>query len=188
MNHNQDSKDKETMVSSDILVLNRELESVKEALSEITLLEIVPDGGITMAYARQGARTIGDVSVISKGSIISSTDLPVCRMVLTANRFDPTIRCVAIIKYGPKIIEIATEMLMEISSFNRAQEPPGDSAHDWGVAFCCEKSDGVPDLIYDTGSVGKEPLIRLLGENPTRVLASINRILTRIIITIFTEE
>ncbi|HWQ63182.1 MAG TPA: thiamine-phosphate synthase family protein [Methanospirillum sp.] len=188
MNHYQNSEEKETEIASSNLVLTCELESVIESLNQITHSEIVPSGGIVMAYAGQGARTIDDVSAIVHGSIISSEDLPVCRMVLTATRFDPTIRCVAIVRYSPKIIEIADRMLLEISGFNRAQEPPGDSSHDWGVAFCCEKSDGVPDLIYDTGCAGKEPLIRLLGENPTRVLASINRILTRIITTNFTEE
>ncbi|PWR74038.1 thiamine-phosphate synthase family protein [Methanospirillum lacunae] len=188
MNYSHDCEEKEREISSGNLVLIRELESVIESLGEISHSEIAPAGGIVMAYARQGARTIDDVFAVIDGSIISSEDLPVCRMVLTATRFDPAIRCVAIVRYNPKIIEIADEMLMEVSSFNRAQEPPGDSSHDWGVAFCCEKSDGVPDLIYDTGCVGKEPLIRLLGENPTRVLASINRILTRIITTNFTEE
>lgn len=188
MNYPQDTGEKEPKTPGGNSALISELESVLISLDEIKIPEIIPSTGVMMAYARHGARTIDEVSVILEGSVISSADLPVCRMVLTATRFDPEIRCVAIVKYSPKIIEIADEMLMEISVFNRAQEPPGDSSHDWGVAFCCEKSDGVPDLIYDTGCIGKEPLIRFLGENPTRVLASINRILTRIITTNLTEE
>jgi thiamine-phosphate diphosphorylase len=166
----------------------RELEVVSDGLCEVTSPLIVPTGGISVAYALPGARTNSETAVITNGITVTSTDLPVCRMVLTACRFDSTIRCVAVIRYNERFISTAEGILLEICSFNRAQEPPGDPTHDWGVAFCCERSEGVPDIIYDTGCAGKEPLIRLLAESPTRVLASINRIVTRIIDTNFTEE
>jgi len=38
---------------------------------------------------------------------------------------------------------------------------------DWGVARCCR--EGVPDVIFDRGAVGKEPMIRILGEDPETV-------------------
>ena len=166
----------------------RELESVLPALNEILHPLIGSARGISMAYARQGARTKGDTAAISEGIILTEADLPVCRMVLTAIRFDPAIRCVGVLVYDSRIIAAAEAMLMEVTTFNRAQEPPGDPTHDWGVAFCCEKSEGVPDVIYDLGYAEKDPLIRIFGENPTRVLANINRILSRIINTKFTEE
>ncbi len=166
----------------------RELDAVLPALMEIEHPLIRSSGGFSLAYVRQGARTTGDTAAISEFTIINGADLPVCRMVLTAIRFDPDMRCAAVIRYEPQIIAAAETMLMEVCSFNREQEPPGDSTHDWGVAFCCEKIDGVPDVIYDLGHGEKDPLIRIFGENPTRVLASINRILSRIINTKFTEE
>ena len=166
----------------------RELETAAGIMRNLTYPPLIPEGGISLAYARAGARTLDDVGAVAEDHIFCAADLPVCRMVLTALRFDPKIRCALILRYDEKVIAAGDAMLLEICSFNRAQEPPGDTTHDWGIAFCCEKSDGVPDIIYDTGCAGKEPLIRLLGENPTKVLASINRILTRIKYTNFTEE
>ena len=166
----------------------RELEMAVGLMRTLTYPPLIPEGGISLAYARAGARTLGDVGAVTEDHIICPADLPACRMVLTALRFDPKIRCALVLRYNEKFIAAGDAMLLEICSFNRAQEPPGDTTHDWGTAFCCENSDGVPDIIYDTGCAGKEPLIRMFGENPTQVLASINRILTRIIDTNFNEE
>ncbi|WP_319580889.1 thiamine-phosphate synthase family protein [uncultured Methanospirillum sp.] len=192
MNYTHESGEKEMHPSGDNSCGNtliiRELEAVLPVLNEISHPLIGPARGISMAYARQGARTTGDTAAISEGTVIIAADLPVCRMTLTAIRFDPAIRCAAVLPYDPQIITAAEAMLMEVTTFNRAQEPPGDPTHDWGVAFCCEKSEGVPDVIYDLGYAEKDPLIRIFGENPTRVLANINRILSRIINTKFTEE
>ena len=175
------------MTSIERAIVIRELEDAGEKLKEITHpLFMVSD--ISLAYAQPGARTLDDIAVFFKGKILTSVDLPVCRMVLTAMRFDSAFRSVAVLNYSEEIIRTGEKMLLEIGSFNRVQEPPGLTTLDWGVAFCCEKIDGVPDLIYDTGCAGKDPLIRLMGENPTRVLASINRILTRIIDTTLLEE
>jgi hydroxymethylpyrimidine/phosphomethylpyrimidine kinase len=49
---------------------------------------------------------------------------------------------------------------------------------DWGVAFCCK--NGVPDIIFDRGAVGKEPMVRILAEKPADVVAIIGRISTRV--------
>jgi len=49
---------------------------------------------------------------------------------------------------------------------------------DWGVAFCCRS--GVPDVIFDRGAVGKEPMVRILAEHPAEIVAIIRRISTRL--------
>jgi hydroxymethylpyrimidine/phosphomethylpyrimidine kinase len=39
----------------------------------------------------------------------------------------------------------------------------------WGTAEAIKKYGGVPRVIYDKGSSGKEPMIRLLGTNAIEV-------------------
>ncbi|HQN92356.1 MAG TPA: thiamine-phosphate synthase family protein, partial [Methanoculleus sp.] len=39
---------------------------------------------------------------------------------------------------------------------------------------------GVPDVIYDRGAVGKEPMIRLFGEDPVTVAQNILKLSNRI--------
>ena len=166
----------------------QELADAAQKIKENLSSDQIRGARLSMAYAVSGALTPQEVAVFSGNQVTTSPDNPISRMVLTAMRFDSTIRCVAVIRYSEDILTICQSLLLEICSFDRMREPPGISTIDWGVAFCCEGSEGVPDVIYDRGCEGKEPLIRILGENPTRVSASLNRILTRIKYTNFVEE
>ena len=47
----------------------------------------------------------------------------------------------------------------------------------WGTRQAISKLGFVPDAIYDTGGVGKEPMIRMLGKNPKNVLAKLQMLL-----------
>ena len=47
---------------------------------------------------------------------------------------------------------------------------------EWGTIHAIRQLGYVPDLIYDAGSIGKEPMIRILGKNPERVVKKINKI------------
>lgn len=143
---------------------------------------------LTLAFAQAGARDENHVAWYANGQVFTGTPSSPVTMLLTAMRFDPSIRSVGVLTYSPGLLAICEKMLLDICSFNRTLEPPENSTIDWGVAFCCEHHDGVPDVIYDTGSPGKVPLIRIFGENPTLVTASINRILTRIMNTNLSEE
>jgi len=153
-------------------------------------LHLVPyiKGGITFACAIQGARNPEDVVAVKRGDAINTSEHQAVRMILTAMRFDPQIRCVAVVKHTESFLDVCESMILEIGSFDRCREPPGISTIDWGVAFCCEAIGGVPDIIYDRGCREKEPLIRIFGEEPGNVSARLNRIITRIINTTFTEE
>jgi hydroxymethylpyrimidine/phosphomethylpyrimidine kinase len=168
------------MPSGSIDRIIRELEEASENLRLSGYPILIPEGGVQVAYALPAARGKDDVAVLSNDRISISSDCPVTRMVLTAMRFDSSIRCVAVIRYSKEVLSACSAMLLEICSFDRVHEPPGITTIDWGVAFCCERSDGVPDIIYDLGCTGREPVIRILGENPTRISASLNRIVTRI--------
>ena len=176
------------MPSWSIDAVIRELEEAKGTLELSGHPNLIPEDGVQIAYALPGARGKNDVAILSHERISLTSDRPAGRMVLTAIRFDPRIRCIAIIRYLAEIIPICDALMMEVSSFDRSFEPPGITTIDWGVAFCCEQSDSIPDIIYDLGCTDKEPLIRILGENPTRVSASLNRILARIKYTNLIEE
>ena len=48
---------------------------------------------------------------------------------------------------------------------------------EWGTKQAIMTCGCVPDIISDTGAVGKEPMIRVLGKNPQDVLAKIKKII-----------
>ncbi len=102
----------------------------------------------------------------------------VARIVITAMRFDPRIRSAANIRFSEAILPELDNLLFEVCSFDRENEPPGVQTMDWGVASCCR--EGVPDVIYDRGAVGKEPMIRVLGEDPVTVAQNILKLSNRI--------
>jgi len=170
-------------------VVLRELEESVRALSLGMAVLLIPEVGSNIAYATPTARDPSQVAAVEGrivrlsgrahpvGQVSFGASDHVARIVLTAMRFDPQVRCAANIRYSPETVRILEEMLLEICSFDRSSEPPGVKTMDWGVASCCR--DGVPDVIYDLGSVGKEPMIRLLGENPDAVVKNILKVSAR---------
>ena len=105
------------------------------------------------------------------GGVIFGAGEGVARVVLTAMRTDPGIRSAAVIGYSAPALAILGDLLLEVCEFDRTREPPGVSTMEWGVASCCR--EGVPDVIFDRGASGREPLIRILGEEPVSVAQTI---------------
>jgi hydroxymethylpyrimidine/phosphomethylpyrimidine kinase len=151
---------------------------------------LVPGTGSNIGYALRGARAPGDVAGV-KGGILKGGSMvrpagdvafgaagDVARVVLTAMRTDPDIRSAAVIGYSRAALATLDDLLLEVCEFDRAREPPGVSTMDWGVASCCREM--VPDVIFDRGAAGKEPLIRILGEEPVSVAQTIVAVSHRI--------
>ncbi|RLF22752.1 MAG: bifunctional hydroxymethylpyrimidine kinase/phosphomethylpyrimidine kinase, partial [Thermoprotei archaeon] len=64
---------------------------------------------------------------------------------------------------------------LRASSFDRRKEPPNIKAVEgqsmkWGAREALRGLKEPPDVIYDLGDVGKEPMIRILGENAVDVV------------------
>jgi len=159
------------------------LELAVKILSEGMSPSLVSGTGSNIGYALRGARTTMDVAGIQGGILIEGSRVQlagevtfgsaegVARVVLTAMRTDPGIRSAAVLHCSPPVLTILGDLLLDICEFDRAREPPGVSTMDWGVASCCR--EGVPDVILDRGAPGREPLVRILGEEPVTVAHTI---------------
>ncbi|HDH28671.1 MAG TPA: bifunctional hydroxymethylpyrimidine kinase/phosphomethylpyrimidine kinase, partial [Euryarchaeota archaeon] len=99
-------------------------------------------------------------------------------VVLAAMDCDSTVRAAVNIKYRPETID-AVEKAGEfsVSSFNREDEPGQSSTMEWGTREAIRVHGSVPDIVYDRGGVGKEPMIRILGTNPAEVLFKLKKII-----------
>ena len=178
---------------SGIQMRTEDREEVLRALrAAVAMLEqsmdasLIPEVGTNIAYAIPGARDTEDVAAVQGrvvrlagkahpvGDVAFGASDHVARIVLTAMKFDPAVRSAANIRYNPAVVEIVEGLMLEVCSFSRADEPPGVRTMDWGVASCCRS--GVPDVIYDRGAVGKEAMVRLLGERPVDVANHILKI------------
>jgi predicted fused transcriptional regulator/phosphomethylpyrimidine kinase len=154
---------------------------------------LVPEVGMNIVFALPNATDPGDVAGVEGrivrlkgrphpvGTIAFGASSHVARIVLTALRHDPAIRCAATIRFSEEAVVIAEDMKFDICSFDRMNEPPGTRTMDWGVEQCC--TDEVPDIIYDRGAVGMEPMIRIFGEDPGVVVHNILMLSQRIIDT-----
>jgi hydroxymethylpyrimidine/phosphomethylpyrimidine kinase len=63
-----------------------------------------------------------------------------------------------------------------VAGFDRTKEPAEVKAREgssleWGIGEAIRQAGRVPDLIFDRGDVGKEPMIRVLGRDPAAVVA-----------------
>ena len=45
---------------------------------------------------------------------------------------------------------------------------------EWGTHLALEGLETMPDLVYDEGEVGKEPMIRILGRSPMEVVQKVS--------------
>jgi len=174
------------------------LEHLSEAVSTLESLsemrDLVPEVQMNLCEAIPFAKSYHDVAGISGRIVKTKQGLKavgcpefgasrhVASIVLTAMRYNPDMRAAANIKYDEQLIGFLKRHGFEIASFSRKDEPyeikiKEGSTLEWGVKKVCEEKGYVPEIIYDTGDVGKEPMIRVLGKNALDVVEKLKRIL-----------
>ena len=139
-----------------------ELSRVARLLSESIAPTLVAEAGTNIGYAIRGARDSAGVAAVSGGFVVQDTivraagacgfgaDETLAKIILTAAKFDPSIRCAATIRYTDEAGRILASMFLECCTVERRGQPPGVATMDWGVASCCR--DGMPEVIVDPGA------------------------------------
>jgi hydroxymethylpyrimidine/phosphomethylpyrimidine kinase len=166
------------------------LEDVRRAIQlleeEEEAVALIPEIGMNIAYAKPGAVSVDEVVGVP-GRIHPISGRPrgsnppkfggsshVARAILTIMRFEPQLRSAISLRFNWEFIDICKELGLSISSFDRAMEPPEVKRVDgktlpWGVEQAVNKMGKAPQVIYDLGDMGKEPMIFLFGQTPQRV-------------------
>jgi len=156
-------------------------------LSQIKGFEyFVPEVGINIAFIPWGGadsveEVIGLSSRIVKGPqgpLITGQPClggssHVARLVLEINRRWPNIRAGMNISFCEEIVDAARGLGLRVEAVERRDEPPQQRGKEGTTLGWIAQSlqDGEPPhLIYDRGDIGKEPMVRILGENIFRVL------------------
>jgi hydroxymethylpyrimidine kinase/phosphomethylpyrimidine kinase len=86
----------------------------------------------------------------------------------------PDLRSAMNVKFFEGLDDLAPLLHLRVAGFDRRAEPPEVKAREggtlaWGVASVLKPGEPPPDLIYDRGEFGKEPMIRILGPTPMAV-------------------
>jgi hydroxymethylpyrimidine/phosphomethylpyrimidine kinase len=177
------------IATSDEHPIIKELRGVVAKIENMDFYRVAPEVGSNIAYAKEDAKGLEDVAAIegrivkvkdrimAVGDIAFGSSKHVATIVLAAMYHDREFRSAMNIKYRKSTFDVCEKLGFSISSFSREDEPEEKSTMEWGTKHAIEKHGSVPDLIYDKGSVGKEPMIRVLGKNPEEVSEKLRRIL-----------
>lgn len=162
-----------------------EIEEVQKAAkmleSSSSFSSLIPEVGTNIAMGKKNAKKKNDIVGLT-GRIVKVSGKPylsgiptfggsehVANIVLTAMRHDPDTRAAINIRLSKKNLRKIGNLGLKTSHFDRTEEPEDVKTMEWGTEKAIEKFGGVPDVIYDRGSIGKEPMIRILGEKATVV-------------------
>jgi len=169
------------------------LETLQKAATRLVredLSPLIPEVMSNLGYAAPYPEGLEDVAAfpgrilkIPQGTLIPAppafgASRHIAGIILTAMALQPHLRAAMNIKYVQEIEAIAPLLHLRLMSFDRAQEPPEVKAREggtlaWGVASVLKQLkpwEQPPDLIIDQGEVGKEPMLRILGEDPMSVV------------------
>ena len=147
---------------------------------------IIPEVQSNMGYALPCATGHDDVAafpgrLIRMGEHVVRVKDPafdasrhIANIILTAMRYDPAIRCVMNIRYSEEIVNACNALGMTVDSFSREDEPDESrqkegSSLEWGTNDVLSRRKDIPDVIFDRGGQGKEPMVRILGKDPIDV-------------------
>ena len=136
--------------------------------------------------AKEDAKNINDVAGIpGRITVINGKPMAftepnfgasshMARLVLSMMEHDPTRRSALNMRYHPCIIGICKKLGLQVSSYDRSMEPENARKVEggtipWGVEEAINKIGCVPDVVYHTGSWGKEPIICLVGPDAVEV-------------------
>jgi hydroxymethylpyrimidine kinase/phosphomethylpyrimidine kinase len=172
------------------------LSQLEEALDRIVhepLGGLIPEVRSNLGYGLPGAMDFSEVAAVpgrisQVGERIIVSRLPsfgasrhIARVILTAMKRDSETRSAMNVRYSPEILSACRTAGLRIASFDRREEPREvkqreGSTLEWGTQKALEGMPEVPDVIYDEGDVGKEPMIRVLGEDPMAVVEKVIQI------------
>jgi hydroxymethylpyrimidine/phosphomethylpyrimidine kinase len=166
-----------------------ELKTAIETMVSFLPPRYIPEVGMNFAYALPNAKTRNGICAIDgritkhkeRPSLFGTIDFGVSKhvasIVLAVMSFDTSMRSAMNIRYSQKTVELCKNIGFIIGTFDRKVEPlTAQSTMEWGTKYAITTLGRVPDIIYDTGSVGKEPMIRVLGKNPESILLKIQKL------------
>lgn len=160
-----------------------ELKTSVDELISLLPKEYIPEVGVNIGYAIPSAKRLKDVCAVD-GRIVKARDKlvrcgcidfgvskHVASIILAAMSFDQDTRCAMNLRYSKENIEKCKKAGFKIGSFDRTLEPANaKSTMEWGTSQAIRRLGSIPDIIYDTGGKGKEPMIRILGKTPKDVV------------------
>ncbi len=122
----------------------------------------------------------------ASGEIKFGTSDHTARLILEAKKFDNSINFVLNLKYKVKWIKLLQEntdlILQEIIREHQPEEimTTEESTMQWLIKKSVNEIGRIPDIVWDKGSIGKEPMLRLFGKTSKDVIKNLEKIILSI--------
>ena len=170
-----------TLMEAERYHVIKNVEEAVEIIEKQMPPELIPEVGCNVAMAISGASSTQDVAAVSGrivrlkgaahgvGCVSFGASSHVARIALTAMGFDNSMKAAMNIRYSEEALAACEKLGLGMATFSREDEPEGVSTMEWGVEQAIKSAGRVPEVIYDTGGVGKEAMIRLLGKDAKEV-------------------
>jgi hydroxymethylpyrimidine/phosphomethylpyrimidine kinase len=166
------------------------LKAAFHTLQEKKVGSLFPEVQSNLGYALPYARGIEDVAAfpgrfVRLGTEIAKVADPefgasqhIARIILTAMARDPEMRSAMNLRFTEEIVIRARKSGLVVGHFDRKAEPARVKREEgaslsWGVSQVLQKAKKIPDLLFDRGDVGKEPMVRIFGHNPGEVVVKV---------------
>jgi hydroxymethylpyrimidine/phosphomethylpyrimidine kinase len=169
------------------------MKEVKKRFCLLNLVECIPEVQMNIGYALEGAKGTEDVAafpgrighyegkVLFKGNPQFGASSHVAQLILNFMQYFPHVRSCANIRYNKATVIKAREKGLKAVFFDRKQESSTTKKKESkNLDFLLEKVlkdvDIPPDMIYDEGDIGKEPMIRIFARSPLELLKKMEMI------------
>jgi hydroxymethylpyrimidine/phosphomethylpyrimidine kinase len=177
-----------TLDQEQVKVINQIKEIYHFISSESKFSMLIPEvrmnisGSLPNAVSKEDIAGIeGRITIVggypkASGEIRFGKSDHTARLILEAKKFDNSINFVLNLRYKSnwvKILQEKTDLLLQ--EIVRAHQPEKimiteESTMQWLIKKSIKKSGRIPDIIWDKGSVRKEPMIRLFGKNANDII------------------
>ncbi|MGQ0377404.1 MAG: bifunctional hydroxymethylpyrimidine kinase/phosphomethylpyrimidine kinase [Nitrososphaerota archaeon] len=158
------------------------------------IYSLIPECQTNFVYSKIHPKSIRDILGISgrivrigksvnvAGNLEYGASRHVASAILAVTKKFPSIRAALNLKYDSKIIKKFRDRDLIVLSYNRTKEPSYIKRKEnasvlWGIENAIKKSNTPPDIIFHKGDFGKEPMIIVFGESPSKVIKKISNIL-----------
>jgi len=158
-----------------------------------------PEVGINvvMALPAPYAQSVNDVAGVAGrivkcggelkavGPVRFGASSHLARLVLELLKRDPSARAAVNIRFHEELVKRAVELGYRVAFIDRLREPLEVKAVEgatmgWIAAEAVKYGGGTaPDIIYDRGDVGKEPMIRIVGRDAIEAVGKLLKLLSQ---------
>jgi hydroxymethylpyrimidine/phosphomethylpyrimidine kinase len=168
------------------------MKEVKKRFCCLNLVECIPEVQMNIGYALEGAKGIEDVAafpgrighhggkVLFKGEPQFGTSTHVARLILNFMQYFPQVRSCANVRYDKATVEKARKKDLVVVFLDRQQGArkikEREGSLDLLIGKALKDMENPPDIIYDEGDIGKEPMIRIFARSPLELLKKMEMI------------